>query len=1189
MYIHNGRIVTSASDLNAASHCEFAVLRKLDALLGRIDAVAKPDDTMLERAGRLGDAHELRILSDLRQAHPGRVAEVAKPDLRDDDSLQRAIDETNASFAAGTDVVFQATFATEEFIGFADFIVRQSDGRYLVQDSKLARTARVTALMQLAAYVDQLDRLGIARSDTVELLLGDGSVSSHRVDDILPVFRRQWARLRGMVTERAAATAFAAWGDPRYRACGRCEWCTPEVEASRDLLLVAGMRPTQRARLIASGVVTIDALAEASTPPEGMSLESFLGLRAQAQLQRVAEGAGGAAPPVRVVQPGALAAIPAPDAGDLFFDFEGDPLYTEGTGRWWGLDYLFGWVDAEAKFDALWAHSFVEERQALVDFIAFVRERRVEHPELHIYHYAPYETAHLSAMAARYGVCEAEVDALLREGVFVDLYPIVRRALRVGSRSYSIKMLEPLYMGDDSRTDMAVTKGDQSIEVYLSWRAAVAEQRHADAAKILQGIAEYNEYDCVSTLKLRDWMLELARAHRIAPVVIPDELRVVFEESPTAVGLRERASALEVRGAEAEGEPLAAGDVDVDAQIDAVTRADASGEAEALRLAAAALDYYPRERKMYWAEHFLRLEQPVETWGESGNVLVVDRDRSTVTSDWNLQGKQRNARRRLTLRGAIAPGFTLRQGDRVFVLYEPPHPFDAPNQQPHLRAKQEAEILEVLDDVGPFGGVLIEESAAGGDWAALPMAVVPGWPIRTDNQEAAIADWAVRVLAEPVLLPDPATDVLLRRAQRTHGGAPAETASSTGLGSDNVGAVTRALEHKERGFVAVQGPPGTGKTYVGSRVIARLVRDHGWRVGVVAQSHSVVENVLDGVVAAGLAPELVAKALSGSKPEQHTFTALANKAAALRFADEHAATGFVLGGTAWDFANPRNVPRASLDLLVIDEAGQFSLANTIAVSLVAPRLLLLGDPQQLPQVSQGTHPEPVDTSALGWVIDDHAVLPEEFGFFLRESWRMHPAVAAPVSALSYEGKLASHPSAGLRRLDGIEPGLHAVPVHHAGNAIASVEEADEVVRIARNLLERAWTDVRTDGDGDAAAQPARPLEQRDIIVVTPYNAQLECVRAALDAAGLHEVPVGTVDKFQGQEAAVAIVSLAASSAAEVPRGIEFLLMRNRLNVAISRAKYAAYMVYSPALLDDLPRTPKGVAQLSAFARLVGAA
>jgi uncharacterized protein len=287
----------------------------------------------------------------------------------------------------------------------------------------------------------------------------------------------------------------------------------------------------------------------------------------------------------------------------------------------------------------------------------------------------------------------------------------------------------------------------------------------------------------------------------------------------------------------------------------------------------------------------------------------------------------------------------------------------------------------------------------------------------------------------------------------------------------------------------------------------------------------------------------------------------------------------VLGGTAWDFSNPARVPRHSLDLLVIDEAGQFSLASTIAASMGARNLLLLGDPQQLPQVSQGTHPEPIDQSALGWVSAGHDVLPAELGYFLAESRRMHPAVTAPVSRLSYEGQLHAHPVASSRSLDGVEPGLHTVPVEHVGNSIESPEEASVVVALVRSVLGTRWTDP-TEG------RFGKPITEADLIVVTPYNAQLTMVREALVAAGFGAVRVGTVDKFQGQEAAIALVSLAASSADDVPRGMSFLIMKNRLNVAISRAKWAAYLVYSPALTEYLPVTPAGVAELSAFITLV---
>ncbi len=398
-------------------------------------------------------------------------------------------------------------------------------------------------------------------------------------------------------------------------------------------------------------------------------------------------------------------------------------------------------------------------------------------------------------------------------------------------------------------------------------------------------------------------------------------------------------------------------------------------------------------------------------------------------------------------------------------------------------------------------------------------------------------------------------------------------------------AIVRALVDLDRSYLAVQGPPGTGKTYVGSHVIARLVNERGFKVGVVAQSHAVIENMLDRVVAAGVAPEFVAKAPKDPAATGLAFTPIAKNGVA-EFTAAHADSGFVVGGTAWDFAHEGRIPRGSLDLLVIDEAGQFSLASTIAVSLASTRLLLLGDPQQLPQVSQGTHPEPVDTSALGWVMDGADVIPPEYGYFLARTWRMHPRVAEPVSRLSYGGELAAHPATAERRLAGVRPGLIPISVRHHGNATQSVEEAAVVAELVADLVGREWTGIRIDENGGTTPLAPRQLAQSDIIVVTPYNAQQVAVEAALADAGFPDVPVGTVDRFQGQEAAVAIVSLAASSGRDAPRGLEFLLLRNRLNVAISRAMHTAYLISSPGLLDDLPYTPEGVVRLSGFARLV---
>ncbi|MBW9092254.1 TM0106 family RecB-like putative nuclease [Microbacterium jejuense] len=1195
-----GRIVWSASDLKAAAECEFAWLRAIDARLGRVAAVEEPEDLTLERAGRLGTVHERRVLADYIARFGDRVVEIPETRSTDAAALADAVARTNAALASDAEVVYQAAFATESFVGFADFLVRDDEGRWLVQDTKLARHARVTALMQLAAYVHQLDRLGVPRSDRVQLLLGDGSVSEHEVDDLLPVFQLRRERLAALVADRrldlGAAGEPIAWGDPRGElgvvACGRCATCDAEVVASRDLLLVAGMRPVQRERLRDGGVVTIEQLAEAPHAPAGMNPDVFASLRTQARLQllspagtppliapkhpaevveaAVLGGEGGVvlavaeeappAPPLpvyEVVAPKALGALPRPDHGDLFFDFEGDPLYSEppvpGEPTQWGIDYLFGWVDTREQYTALWAHSFADEKRALEVFLDLVNLRRQQYPGMHIYHYAPYEPTHLLAMAARHGVREADVDRLLRDGVFVDLYPIVRRALRVGSRSYSIKKLEPLYMGDEVRTS-DVQKGDDSIVRYVDARALQADGDEAAAGLVLDDLADYNRYDCVSTRRLRDWLVDRAREADLRPSTDPEPDERAYEPSPRATMLDRLAQ-------------------------DHVDREGAdSAAARSLRLGAAAIDYYPREAKSFWATHFLRLREPVSLWDENRDVVVVDHARSTVREDWHFAESGRGGERRIVeIHGDLAPGTRLSEGTNPFALYELPAPYPFEARARWIHSYRSVTVLEVLDD-----GAVIEETAVDGiTWSELPLALTPQAPPSAGNQQSAIDAWADAVIAaSPGLPADPATDILGRQAPRTLSGTLPEA------GDDVVDAIARAVRDLDRSYLAVQGPPGTGKTYVGSHVIARLVRDHGYKVGVVAQGHATIEQLLERVIAAGVPASQVGKAPKDAAAA-HGFTVLPKNGVAA-FTAEHEGEGYVIGGTAWDFSHEGRVPRGSLDLLVVDEAGQFSLASTIAVSLAAPRLLLLGDPQQLPQVSQGTHPAPVDTSALGWVMDGADVIPPEFGYFLAQTRRMRPEVAATVSTLSYRGELEAHPSTALRSIDGIQPGLVPVAMRHHGNATQSLEEAAEVARIVGDLVGRAWTDVRTDdADGVSVAQPARPLEQRDLIVVTPYNAQQVAVEEALAAAGFPGVPVGTVDKFQGKEAAVAIVSLAASSGRDAPRGLEFLLLRNRLNVAISRAMHTAYVIYSPGLLDDLPFTPEGVARLSGFARLVG--
>ena len=479
------------------------------------------------------------------------------------------------------------------------------------------------------------------------------------------------------------------------------------------------------------------------------------------------------------------------------------------------------------------------------------------------------------------------------------------------------------------------------------------------------------------------------------------------------------------------------------------------------------------------------------------------------------------------------------------------------------------------------------------DGALMPSDPVPGEDsgASSESEEAPAAPRALPSVLDAAAsltgVESASADLLFRRAPRLKKGASnAKNAENLPLevdfpGSalptvDAVHAAVRALDHS---YVAVQGPPGAGKTFLASHVIARLVAE-GAKVGVVAQSHAVIENLMSACCArdgfdVSRAVRLRGKSVTPDAPwaevSDSELTELISGAGGLLF-----------GGTVWDYVSERRVPAGSLDVLVVDEAGQFSLTNTVAAARAARSVLLLGDPQQLPQVSTGVHPYPVDVSALGWLSDGAAALNPRFGYFLGESWRMDSALCERVSWLSYDGALASAAATAGRALQGVAPGVVSYPVEHVGCSVRSVQEAQAVVDCVRELLGREWV--------PAAGTEPRPLAAEDCIVVAAYNAQVDCVREALIAAGLADssgagVRVGTVDKFQGQEAAVVLVSLA-SSRVDSGRGAGFVLSPNRLNVAVSRGQWRAVLVHSPWVARSAPQDVEEVLALSGFAGLV---
>jgi uncharacterized protein len=663
----------------------------------------------------------------------------------------------------------------------------------------------------------------------------------------------------------------------------------------------------------------------------------------------------------------------------------------------------------------------------------------------------------------------------------------------------------------------ALARFDRQADLRNGTRAVLAYERWMETrdGSLLASIAAYNADDCRATLALRDWLV----AHR------PEGARwfeaVAAEARDDAdAGERDRLRMALVEG----GRP-----------------------GSARWLAGELLEYHRREARPGWWWFFERRDQMTE------EELLDDAEAI----------------------GGLAPlgGRVADKRSFLHTLTFPPqqHKLGPGDQPVDPATKEPAGAIAALDDVA--GTLRLRRGPKLKD-VALPRALAPAGPLSTPQQRRALARLASSMLADDGRYAA-LRDILERRPPRVRGRAPGGAVQTNDL------AAQRALvAGLEASYLFIQGPPGTGKTWTGARLATELMRQ-GRRVGVAATSHKAIHNLLAEVEKAaaeeGFRFRGLKKASKDNDESYYDGRSITSATEVAAFASAGAEV-MLFAGTAWLFAHESldGGGAPAIDTLLIDEAGQMSLADALAMGTCARNVVLLGDPLQLAQVSQGTHPEGAGASILEHLLGEHATIPENMGLFLERTRRMHPDVCRFISEVVYEGRLEGVPEVA-RQSTAFGTGLRFLPVAHAGNASASTEEAEAVAAEIRKMVGGSWTNA----DGKSG-----PLLPKDFMVVAPYNAQVRRLREALRAAGLAEVPVGTVDKFQGREAPVVFYSMATSSAEDVPRTLEFLFSRNRLNVAVSRAMCLAFVVASPLLLESRARTIEQMRLINALCRFV---
>jgi predicted RecB family nuclease len=1071
--------------------------------------------------------------------------------------------------------VYQATFFDGTWLGFADFLLRverPSDlgaWSYEVADTKLARKAKASAVLQICSYVEQLERVQGLQPEELHIVLGGSAreVETLRVADYMAYYRRVKAEFEAAVaTGDAIYPVTATYPDP-VEHCDVCRWnlhCRDQRRSDDDLSLVAGITARQRRALKERAVVHRRELAVIDVPMaprlEGVSGQALQRVRDQARIQVEGEDEGRIKweyldPEVddagALVEDRGFLVLPLPTEHDLFFDIEGDPFALDD-----GVEYLFGVLEpgladpsrpGDGTFHEIWSRDAGgnvtrgAEKAAFERLVDLLIARLDAHPDLHVYHYAAYEKSALGRLAQRHATREEEVDRLLTGRVLVDLYRVVRQGVRASVESYSIKRLEPLY---GLVREVELKSANSSIVAFEAWLEGSAAENGDVGEAILQAIAGYNRDDVVSTLRLRDW-LEARRdqLQRERALIIPRPPRHPEADEPAELTPHQEKVANLVAA-------LAAGVPD-----DPDTR---SPEQQASWLLAQLLDWHRREDRAFWWRFFelagMTDEELVDERETIGRLEFVE-DLGTITS----QGT-RLQRYRFPLQDhGIKEGRTVINPETV--------------QEKGPRA---CGTVEQLDEVNQ---TLVLRRTKGNLEQGTPKALIPYDYFSTGVITGSLVRLAEEVVAGGIDAAGgtrAARDLLLRRPPRTAGGG-----ALRGEGEATLDAARRLGLELDHGTLASQGPPGSGKTYTAAHMIVALVQA-GKKVGVTANSHKVIGHALDTIHAE--AQKAGVKVRIGQKPSQEDPPTCA-VATPLKNADVkanlEAGAIDVVGGTAWLWSMPEMA--GLLDVLFVDEAGQFSLANAVAVAPAGKSLVLLGDPQQLEQPLQGSHPPGAEKSALGHVLGSESVIPDGLGLFLADTWRLHPDVCAFTSEVFYEDKLAPEPTLARQGLLGTAPadgtGPRWLEVPHRGNATESVEEADAIASLVRRLLEgeARWTDRHGE---------TRPVTLRDIVIVAPYNAHVERISKALADAGYPTDRVGTVDKFQGQEAPISIYAMATSTPEEAPRGMEFLYSRNRLNVATSRARCVAIVVASPELVRVACHTPRQMRLANALCRFV---
>ena len=1077
----------------------------------------KNDELRLKK----GNEHEDNYFLQLKKKYK-KTIDLKKNNL----DYSKRFKETLMAMQDGYEVIRGGVLIQEDWVGETDFLIKTTDLKskfgnfsYVVHETKNTKKTKVDHIIQAGIYTLMLESAQEIQPASFSIVLKEYIIDEIQFDKISNYIKSNKEKYEHFISNDLEKAK-----PEKCSFCNICDWievCEKQWIESDNLNQIGNTNKSQRKKLIDSGIKTITQLAEKDEnfKVKNLNPDIFRRINISAKLRKKYEKTQ--EPCIHVIEENlkiekGFNSLPEEKEGDLFFDIESVQDHVVSE----GLEYLFGIYYIEnkkEKFKTFWAHSKEEEKNTLIQFFDFTEKHFKKYPDAKIYHYASYEITALRKLVAEHSTHGSIYDRYLRLFRFVDLFAIVKNAILTSENSYSLKNLEKFY---NFKRLGDLQKGDASQDFYVNWLETKDQS-------LLDEIEFYNRQDCHSTYELRKWLNKIRPEEctwYLPPINDSDKV-----EKPFEIKLGEYLNYLETKKLK---------------------------NPAIKTIASHILEFFRRDNRPDYRSYFVRKNMSHEE-------LIED----TECIGYMTQVGE-------PYREKLSNVYTFSFPDQEYKIKKGDVPVNANNI---LVGESKNVGVGSVIELDPKKREIKLKKGIKGSALGKILSIGKKSPPNINNLEDAIYRYIDTLFSGNKKDYDAINDILAKNVPRIK---EIKEGSSIIDSNNFIEEIPKVILNLNNSYLFIQGPPGTGKTTQASNVIAELI-SKGKKIGVVANSHRVVHNLISKVekVCENKKINFSGFKKGTANNEESIYegnfitTCFKDDNYPSLLSEKHQ----LYAGTKYHFA--KEYYDQKLDYMFVDEAGQLTTADIVAVGTAAKNIVLIGDQMQLPQPSNADHPGESGKSILEYLLEGSDTVPNEKGIFLSKTFRMNPKINKFISENFYENRLLCDEITSKRKIifqkstQIQSDGIHFISADHTDCSQKNEIEGKIIKDLYNQLSEHKIEDE---------FGKIKKLTNEDILTISPYNIQVNYLKSILPK----DSRVGTIDKFQGQEAPITIISMTSSDSDNLPRAKNFFFNRNRLNVAISRAQLMSIIIFNPLLLQTSAHTLEEIYLIENFFKLM---